>query len=404
MKKSILIMMAAILGISSAAYSKDGYSSETEFPMSMLKLSDMDVYSPKSQDPFLMHLAVQYRSFANYETYVMKDYGSGERFAQKGIAAYSGVKVPPENPGQWQIETNEVVGLASAYDALVSLLRQNVDQRFPVLMAEAQAKFDCWVEQSSENDNNDHIRECRARYYAAMTKIQEGLDSTCGGEQQCAKKNKTASLKVKDNPTVSTPNIDAWPDTAHLIYMNNVGWRSETPITIYHKIELDGRGIDSRDLEEVKQEIRELKALYYELKEQIARLPKAAAAPQDEVVRITIENEASPEQSQEFEILFDFDKSSVRPEYSEVLKTVAQMTGQDVVFCVKGFTDTAGSKKYNYDLGLRRAEQVKKFITDNGGNADNICTKSYGETNLKVKTPDNTPKQENRRVVITAEE
>lgn len=101
-------------------------------------------------------------------------------------------------------------------------------------------------------------------------------------------------------------------------------------------------------------------------------------------------------------IYFEFDKSDLTPE--------AQAALEDIIFDIRdrelggivaaGHADTAGPPDYNMDLSERRAETVATELVRAGIPAEIIVTEAYGETDLAVPTPDDTPEQANRRVVI----
>jgi outer membrane protein OmpA-like peptidoglycan-associated protein len=104
-------------------------------------------------------------------------------------------------------------------------------------------------------------------------------------------------------------------------------------------------------------------------------------------------------------IYFEFDKYDLTPE--------AQAALDDVVFDIKdrdlggivvnGHTDTAGPPEYNMTLSQERANTVAKDLIDEGIPAQIVVTKAWGETDLAVQTPPDTPLQANRRVVMDFE-
>jgi OOP family OmpA-OmpF porin len=104
-------------------------------------------------------------------------------------------------------------------------------------------------------------------------------------------------------------------------------------------------------------------------------------------------------------IYFEFDKYNLTPE--------AQAALDDIIFDIKdrdlsgiisaGHTDTAGPPSYNLGLSQRRADTVATDLIKAGIPAQIITTEAFGETDLAVPTPDNTPLQANRRVVIDFE-
>jgi OOP family OmpA-OmpF porin len=81
--------------------------------------------------------------------------------------------------------------------------------------------------------------------------------------------------------------------------------------------------------------------------------------------------------------LFDFDKSTLKPEGIQKLNGLVQKL-KDVtveVIIVVGFTDSVGSLDYNKKLSLRRAEAVKAYLTKNGIEASRVYTegKAFAE-------------------------
>ena len=67
---------------------------------------------------------------------------------------------------------------------------------------------------------------------------------------------------------------------------------------------------------------------------------------------------------------------------------------------VTGHTDTMGTNRANFDLGLKRAMMVRNLLVSAGLEASQIQVTSLGETDLLVHTSDNTPEPRNRRVDI----
>lgn len=106
-----------------------------------------------------------------------------------------------------------------------------------------------------------------------------------------------------------------------------------------------------------------------------------------------------------FEIRFDFNKATIKPEYQALIEQLVDATqeNKNIKISVVGHTDTSGSSNYNYALGGRRAEAVQKMLIKYGIPASQIVAVSAGEEGLAVPTPDNTPNAENRRVRVVKE-
>ena len=110
------------------------------------------------------------------------------------------------------------------------------------------------------------------------------------------------------------------------------------------------------------------------------------------------------------DVLFDFDKSSLRPAAADSLREVSEVAknyGSSPVL-IEGHTDGKGTHAYNMTLSDKRAESVKSWLVQNGGvAASRITTRGWGET--KPVAPNTKPdgsddpagRQKNRRVEIT---
>lgn len=104
-------------------------------------------------------------------------------------------------------------------------------------------------------------------------------------------------------------------------------------------------------------------------------------------------------------VLFDFDKSVVKPEGVAEVGKVAAMLKQypkDTV-TVEGHTDNvnrSGDPQYNQKLGQRRADAVAKVLTDQGIDKSRITTQSFGDTKPAVPNTSDENRALNRRVVF----
>jgi OOP family OmpA-OmpF porin len=100
--------------------------------------------------------------------------------------------------------------------------------------------------------------------------------------------------------------------------------------------------------------------------------------------------------------LFAFDSAVLRDEFKPELDAVAQQMVSDTTtqFLVWGHTDTAGPASYNQGLSERRAEAVADYLESQGVTRDRLVIRGFGETQLAVPPPDNTPNAQNRRVEV----
>jgi Outer membrane protein and related peptidoglycan-associated (lipo)proteins len=99
-------------------------------------------------------------------------------------------------------------------------------------------------------------------------------------------------------------------------------------------------------------------------------------------------------------ILFDVDKSSIKPESMGTLNSIYDLLKNDgsLKFEIDGHTDNSGTADHNLSLSKDRAEAVKAQLIKMGIDASRLTTKGFGDT--KPLQENNTPegKANNRRV------
>jgi len=100
-------------------------------------------------------------------------------------------------------------------------------------------------------------------------------------------------------------------------------------------------------------------------------------------------------------IYFDFDKATFKTEsYTELNKLEAMLAqNSGMMVEIAGHTDAIGTKEYNQDLSLRRAQAVKNYLTKKGINARRIKPVGYGKSKPLASNDDEQGGRElNRRV------
>src|SRR6266851_682379 len=81
------------------------------------------------------------------------------------------------------------------------------------------------------------------------------------------------------------------------------------------------------------------------------------------------------------DVLFDFDKSAVKPEGRSKLDDLASKVKNinlEVVIAI-GHADSIGSDEYNQKLSVRRAEAVKAYLISKGIEPNRVYTEGKGE-------------------------
>ncbi len=109
------------------------------------------------------------------------------------------------------------------------------------------------------------------------------------------------------------------------------------------------------------------------------------------------------------DVLFDFDKFTLRPEADATLRKVGQVAAAypSSPMLIEGHTDGKGLHPYNMKLSENRAASVKNWLVKNSGiQPTRVNTRGWGETkpvapNKKPDGSDNPEgRQKNRRVEI----
>ncbi len=105
----------------------------------------------------------------------------------------------------------------------------------------------------------------------------------------------------------------------------------------------------------------------------------------------------------DLEITFDYNSAEISAKSLPSVQALGKaLTNPDLkgsTFVVAGHTDAAGSDAYNQDLSERRADSIKRYLTDKYGvAAADLVTVGYGES--KLKDPGQPLAEANRRVQV----
>ncbi|MBL6946844.1 MAG: OmpA family protein [Rhodospirillales bacterium] len=126
-------------------------------------------------DGFASALAREYKAFALFERDEMRDWPDAAHFGEKAMAAAGGDAVAPESLREWALPEDRLGEMTAARARLVAALANGAGEYWPETAAQAQGRFDCWVEQQEENWQTEHIARCRDGYYAAIGEIDRAF-------------------------------------------------------------------------------------------------------------------------------------------------------------------------------------------------------------------------------------
>ena len=101
-------------------------------------------------------------------------------------------------------------------------------------------------------------------------------------------------------------------------------------------------------------------------------------------------------------ILFDYDKSTIRPgEESKLLAEAAYLKQKpNIRFTIEGHADERGSQEYNVALGDERAAAVRKYLIAQGVAEGRMNPISYGEERPECRVQTEECWQKNRRAAF----
>ena len=101
-------------------------------------------------------------------------------------------------------------------------------------------------------------------------------------------------------------------------------------------------------------------------------------------------------------MLFDFDKSTIKPEAAQILdRLVAFMNeNKDKKAALAGFTDSIGTEAYNLKLSDRRWMSVRDYVVKKGVDSSRVSGQGFGETKPIADNKTAQGRSKNRRVEI----
>lgn len=102
------------------------------------------------------------------------------------------------------------------------------------------------------------------------------------------------------------------------------------------------------------------------------------------------------------DVLFDFNQATLRSGGLQTIRDLAKFMEQypERNILVEGHTDSIGSDEYNMDLSERRANAVKRALTDLGTSAQRIRIQGIGKLHPVTSNSTEAGRQQNRRVEV----
>jgi outer membrane protein OmpA-like peptidoglycan-associated protein len=102
------------------------------------------------------------------------------------------------------------------------------------------------------------------------------------------------------------------------------------------------------------------------------------------------------------DVLFDFNKYTLKPEAREKLAKVSGilLSYPGLKMQVEGYTDSIGSDEYNQKLSEERADAVRQYLVSQSVADANVTAQGYGKSHPVADNSTNSGRAQNRRVEL----
>jgi outer membrane protein OmpA-like peptidoglycan-associated protein len=102
------------------------------------------------------------------------------------------------------------------------------------------------------------------------------------------------------------------------------------------------------------------------------------------------------------DVLFDFNKYTLKPEAREKLAKVSGilLAYPNLKLQVEGYTDNIGTDEYNQKLSEERADSVRDYLVSQSVADSNVTAAGYGKSDPVADNSTNAGRAQNRRVEL----
>ena len=102
------------------------------------------------------------------------------------------------------------------------------------------------------------------------------------------------------------------------------------------------------------------------------------------------------------QLKFDFNSATIKEEYTPILEKLKNyIEAKNEKISITGYTDSKGTKEYNKELSLRRAESLEEKLIELGLSPDKIVeTKGNGDNNPVASNDTEEGRAANRRIEV----
>jgi len=116
-------------------------------------------------------LAREYTQLATYENDEMYDYTAAKYYTEKAEAAANDKVVVPGWVTEFEIDEVNYARFAKARQNLMNALNTANTPENAEILAVAQTRYDCWLDQQEDNFDGSREMTCKAEFFEAMEKL-----------------------------------------------------------------------------------------------------------------------------------------------------------------------------------------------------------------------------------------
>jgi OOP family OmpA-OmpF porin len=145
---------------------------------------DTAMHGAEPTTAFGKDLKAEYIAYAEREADEWYDFFDADFFARKAAKVAQNETILPEDPANWRFDAEQIAQKRAVRDELIGLLDGGARDAMPDVAATAQARYDCWIEESEEGWQTDLITQCWKEYEAAIDQLKAPKVAAAPAETQ----------------------------------------------------------------------------------------------------------------------------------------------------------------------------------------------------------------------------